>query len=105
MSAEEGLIQTLIGYRNRIKEITDQYPLSECSSEIKLASREVDEFIKTYEELLVAQRKFEQYTQGIIGSFSPQKEKGRLSGLFESKSFTEWSEMVSKCVGDASQST
>lgn len=101
MNLEDSFVNTLIGYRESIKAITSKHPSSDVCIQIEKASSEIDQFINNYRELMIAQQKFERFSKGLIGSFSPKKEE-ILGGLCDSKSFNDWTSMVASCVGDAS---
>ncbi len=100
------MMNTLIGYRQQIQDITEKYPKEEVSMEIEKISKQIDSFILNYRQLDRAQRRFDKYLQGMNLSYSPERRGSvGLSSLPESGSFKDWNDLVSGCVGDATSSS
>jgi hypothetical protein len=68
---DQNLLQTLIGYREQIKNILAKRPEDEIAKEIETSSVQIDQFIGSYQSLLQAQAKFDLYLRGMVGSYSP----------------------------------
>jgi cytochrome c peroxidase len=95
------VMNTLIGYRKQVQEITARHIEQECSIEIEKISKYIDNFITNYRQLNRAQRRFDKYLQGMNLSYSPDlRENVGLANFSSSTSFKDWNDLVSGCIGD-----
>jgi len=81
---DQNLLQTLIGYREQIKNILAKRSEDEIAKEIETSSVQIDQFIGSYQSLLRAQAKFDLYLRGVVGSYSPPLASAMSREMYES---------------------